>query len=89
MAARVVPDGSRHTLLNTRYTLHHPDGSRRVRTITDAASLLDVLRSCFTVSLPQTDGLSRRLQQFLDTHSDGDAGTQSVRGEGQVQEPHV
>jgi len=60
-----------------------------VRTITDAASLLDVLRSCFTVSLPQTDGLSRRLQQFLDTHSDGDAGTQSVRGEGQIQEPHV
>jgi len=79
----------RHTLLNTRYTLHRPDGSRRVRTITDAASLLDVLRSCFTVSLPQTDGLSRRLQQFLDTHSDGDAGTQSVRGEGQIQEPHV
>ena len=89
MAARAVPDGSRHTLLNTRYTLHRPDGSRRVRTITDAASLLDVLRSCFTVSLPQTDGLSRRLQQFLDTHSGGDAGTQSVRGEGQVQEPHV
>ena len=25
MAARAVPDGSRHTLLNTRYTLHRPD----------------------------------------------------------------
>ncbi|MDO4883382.1 MAG: arylamine N-acetyltransferase [Rothia sp. (in: high G+C Gram-positive bacteria)] len=89
MAARTLPDGSRHTLLNARYTLHRPDGSRRVRTITDAASLLDVLRSRFALNLPQTGGLQRRLQQFLDTHGDEDAGTQCTRGEGADTESHV
>ena len=63
-AARAAP-GARHALRNTRYSVHHPDGTSERRFIANVDDYLATLSGPFRIRLPDTANLRDKLQEVI------------------------
>jgi N-hydroxyarylamine O-acetyltransferase len=70
LAARADPD-RRHTLRNTRYSIHHASGETERRHLGSVAELKAVLQGPFRIPLPAHPDLDTRLQKVIDENPPG------------------
>ncbi len=67
MAARAAPE-ARHTLRNTRYSIHRPDGTTERRVVTRVDEMLATLSGPLQIAVPRTPNLRLKLQEVLDAN---------------------
>ena len=67
IAAR-TEDDRRHALRNTRYAIHHADGSTERRHLGTVAEMKAVLSGAIGIPLPDHPRLDARLQEVIDAN---------------------
>jgi N-hydroxyarylamine O-acetyltransferase len=67
VAARAAPE-ARHALRNTRYSVHHPDGTTERRFIASVDDYLATLSGPFRIRVPDAPNLRTKLQQVIDSN---------------------
>lgn len=65
MAARVEPNGTRHALLNTRYTVYTPNQDSTSHTLHNADEVFTILQRQFKMTLPNDASIHKAIQQFI------------------------
>lgn len=64
LAARAAPD-RRHALRNTRYSIHHADGTTERRVIASAEEMREVLEGDLRIALPESPALDGKLERLV------------------------
>ena len=64
--ARALP-GERHTLRETRYSIHRVGEETRRRFAADAAEILDLLEGTFAIRVPRSRNLEEKLSRLVET----------------------
>jgi N-hydroxyarylamine O-acetyltransferase len=67
VAARAEP-GRRHALRNTRYAIHHPDGTTERRFIASVDEYLATLAGPFQIRVPAVPGLREKLRKMIEAN---------------------
>ena len=67
IAARAAPD-ARHALRNTRYSIHHPDGTTERRIIASVDEYLATLAGPLRIRVPEAPKLREKLQVVIDAN---------------------
>lgn len=65
MAARTEPAGIRHTLLNTRYSIHTQGQNSEQHELHNADEVLQLLQQVFKIQLPNSAQVHDSVQKFL------------------------
>ena len=67
LAARVEP-GRRHALRNTRYAIHHADGTTHKRFVTTVEDYKALLSGPFTIALPRAADIDAKLARLIEAN---------------------